>query len=93
MGYDTGLCCVNYSEIIFEKLDNFLATIEDNDFHNIICNMVTNALTGRIIRYKLNAEKIDAYFNYSPETWDEIKNYNPNKLMKFLDRIMAFYAT
>lgn len=79
---------MNYTEILLKKLDSFLSNTEDNDFHNIISCMVTNALMGRILNYKLHTEKINAYFNYSPEVFEIIKKYHPSKLMKFLDKII-----
>lgn len=78
---------ISRCSILFKKLDKWIDEIENNDFHNTILTMTSCALVGRIINLHQNEEKIEAYFDYSPEVFEIIKEYEPKKLLKFLERI------
>lgn len=76
------------ADYLFKKIDENLQENASMDYHDLLSTMLSSISEGRLMRLQEHQEIINSYFQYSPEVFESVKNYNPSKLMKFLEKII-----
>jgi hypothetical protein len=77
------------TDILFKAINKWIDDISCNDFHFIPGVLLSCAQYGRIFQLRANQQIIEDYFQLSPDVFNIVKEYNPIRLIKFLERVVS----